>query len=216
MLFNTTLCLPAAAAKKTRPRYPTWWLASLLLTTGLGGCGQATEPVASSAPPPAASLAATPVVATSVVATAAAAPAPAEQVATKPLPKPKAVSKPVLPVSTPAAAAVPVAAAPTPPPATEAPAPAPAAPTTRTQTGRVLDEAGQPLVGATVLLKGSTKGTSTDANGSYSFEVPAGENTFIFGYGGYEDEITKGHDGQPLTVTLLPTPGQNKLRKKRR
>ncbi|MVN75551.1 hypothetical protein GO988_04355 [Hymenobacter sp. HMF4947] len=91
-----------------------------------------------------------------------------------------------------------------------------APPATRTQAGRVLDEAGQPLVGATIMLQGSTKGTSTDANGSYSLEVPSGENTFIFGYGGYEDEVVKCHDGQPLTVTLLPTPGKDKMRKKRR
>jgi hypothetical protein len=75
---------------------------------------------------------------------------------------------------------------------------------TRTQSGRVIDEAGQPLVGATVLLKGTAKGASTDANGNYSLEVPPGTNTFIFGYGGYQDEIVQSHDGQPLNMTLLP------------
>ncbi len=75
---------------------------------------------------------------------------------------------------------------------------------TRTQAGRIIDEAGQPLVGATVLLKGTTRGASTDANGNYSLEVPAGTNTFIFGYSGYQDEVAESRDGQPLTVTLLP------------
>jgi hypothetical protein len=75
---------------------------------------------------------------------------------------------------------------------------------TRTQSGRVIDEAGQPLVGATVLLKGTAKGASTDADGNYSIEVPPGTNTFIFGYGGYQDEVAQSHDGQPLNVTLLP------------
>ena len=75
---------------------------------------------------------------------------------------------------------------------------------TRTQAGRIIDEAGQPLVGATVLLKGTTKGASTDADGNYSLEVPPGTNTFIFGYSGYQDEIAESRDGEPLTVTLLP------------
>ena len=70
----------------------------------------------------------------------------------------------------------------------------------------MLDESGQPLVGATVMLRGSTYGTSTDATGSYMLQVPKGENTFVIGYAGYEDETASSYDGQPLTVTLLPSP----------
>jgi len=36
--------------------------------------------------------------------------------------------------------------------------------------------------------------------------VPKGENTFVMGYAGYENEMASSHDGQPLTVTLLPVP----------
>jgi hypothetical protein len=78
---------------------------------------------------------------------------------------------------------------------------------TLTQAGRVLDESGQPLVGATVLLRGTTRGTSTDATGGYSLQVPAGDNILVVGYGGYEDEIATTHNAQPLTVTLLPKAG---------
>lgn len=77
---------------------------------------------------------------------------------------------------------------------------------TRIQAGRVLDESGQPLVGATIILRGTTKGTSTDITGSYMLEVPKGENTFTIGYAGYENETASSRDGQPLTVTLLPSP----------
>lgn len=80
---------------------------------------------------------------------------------------------------------------------------------TRIQAGRVLDESGQPLVGATVILRGTTKGTSTDITGSYMLEVPKGENTFTIGYAGYENETASSRDGQPLTVTLLPVPGNS-------
>ncbi len=79
----------------------------------------------------------------------------------------------------------------------------------RIQAGRVLDESGQPLVGATIILRGTGKGTSTDATGSYMLEVPKGENTFVVGYAGYESETASSHDGQPLTVTLLPVPGSS-------
>lgn len=76
----------------------------------------------------------------------------------------------------------------------------------RTQSGRIIDEAGEPLVGATVLLKGTTRGASTDANGNYSLTVPLGTNIFVFGYSGYQDEVAQSRDGQPITVTLLPAP----------
>ncbi|GAB3634422.1 hypothetical protein GCM10027422_00120 [Hymenobacter arcticus] len=109
---------------------------------------------------------------------------------------------PSAPLVAPATAPVAEAAA---VPAPEPPV-APAAPTTRTQAGRILDENGRPLIGATVLLRGSSKGTSTDASGSYSLEVPTGSNTFSVGYGGYEDETATSSDGQPLNVTLLPKP----------
>ncbi|TVT42966.1 hypothetical protein FNT36_02415 [Hymenobacter setariae] len=88
--------------------------------------------------------------------------------------------------------------------AAEASAIAIGSPTRRIQSGRIVDEAGQPLVGATVLLKGTTRGTSTDANGDYSFPVPLGINTFVFAYSGYEQEIAQSRDGQPLLVTLVP------------
>jgi hypothetical protein len=63
-------------------------------------------------------------------------------------------------------------------------------------------------VGATVLLKGTTRGTSTDANGDYALPVPLGLNTFVVAYAGYQEETAQSRDGQPLTVTLLPVPGQ--------
>jgi hypothetical protein len=77
----------------------------------------------------------------------------------------------------------------------------------RTQSGRIIDEAGQPLVGATVMLRGTNRGASTDANGEYSLAVPLGTNTFVFGYVGYTEEVAQSRDGQPLTVTLLPAEG---------
>ena len=43
-----------------------------------------------------------------------------------------------------------------------------------TVSGIVMDESGEPLVGATVMIKGSTIGTVTDLDGKYSLAIPAG------------------------------------------
>lgn len=45
---------------------------------------------------------------------------------------------------------------------------------TITVTGTVVDEKGDPLPGAFVLVPGTTNGTSTDADGKFSINVSAG------------------------------------------
>ena len=47
-------------------------------------------------------------------------------------------------------------------------------------TGRVCDAAGSPLVGATVLVKDSTRGTTTGADGTYSVEAEPGAVLLFF------------------------------------
>jgi hypothetical protein len=96
--------------------------------------------------------------------------------------------------SMPAAASLEVAAA------------APTAARTVVVHGRILNEKGLPLAGATVLHKGTAHGTSTDAQGNYSLRVPASaQATLQFGYGGYnEQEVAAIHAGAGSTVTLQP------------
>jgi TonB-linked SusC/RagA family outer membrane protein len=54
-------------------------------------------------------------------------------------------------------------------------------------TGIVTDEANDPLIGATVMIKGSTDGTITDNNGKFSLESPD-DATLKFSYIGYNDK----------------------------
>ena len=68
-----------------------------------------------------------------------------------------------------------------------------------TITGAVLDaDTGEELIGATVMIKGTTKGTATDFSGAFTLEdVPTGTQTLIFSYTGYADteqtvEVTEG------------------------
>ncbi len=56
----------------------------------------------------------------------------------------------------------------------------------RTITGTVVDAEGEPLIGATVLVKGTSQGTVTDIDGDYSVEVPADAETLIFSYTGFQ------------------------------
>ncbi|KAA5542894.1 SusC/RagA family TonB-linked outer membrane protein [Adhaeribacter rhizoryzae] len=52
-------------------------------------------------------------------------------------------------------------------------------------TGRVKSAAGENLPGVTVLLKGTTTGTTTDANGTYNLSVPVTSGTLVFSFIGY-------------------------------
>ncbi len=52
--------------------------------------------------------------------------------------------------------------------------------------GTVTQENGKPAAGVTVLLKGTTTGTTSDANGSYSLQVPAGNNTLRISFIGFK------------------------------
>ncbi len=62
----------------------------------------------------------------------------------------------------------------------------------KTVTGTVLDETGTPLPGATVVVKGTATGTSTDFDGKYSIEASQG-GILVFSYVGYTpQEITVG------------------------
>ncbi|WP_232745193.1 carboxypeptidase-like regulatory domain-containing protein [Capnocytophaga sp. H4358] len=57
-------------------------------------------------------------------------------------------------------------------------------------TGKVTDESNSPLPGATVIIKGSTKGTATDLNGSYEIEARVGDE-LEFGFMGFQSQTKK-------------------------
>ena len=51
--------------------------------------------------------------------------------------------------------------------------------TSSTVSGTVMDAYGQPVMGAAVLVKGTLTGTSTDLDGRFSFELPAGSENGV-------------------------------------
>lgn len=133
-------------------------------------------------------------------------PAAKEAAAAKPAPA-AATAATVAPVAAPAEEPIAIEPVPAATPAPEA------APATVTMTGRILDENGRPMAGATVMVRGSKKVTGTDANGNYTLEVPAGDNTLVYGYGGYEDQEVRTRSTQPQNVTLLPREGATRRRR---
>lgn len=52
--------------------------------------------------------------------------------------------------------------------------------------GLVSDEFGEPLIGVSVLVKGTTTGTITDIDGNYSIEIPNDNAVLEFSYIGYQ------------------------------
>jgi len=75
----------------------------------------------------------------------------------------------------------------------------------RTVTGRVTEaDDGLPLPQVTVLLKGTTQGTPTDADGNYRLSVPSTGGTLIYRYLGYvTQEIAIGNK-TVINVQLVP------------
>ncbi|SOD99353.1 SusC/RagA family TonB-linked outer membrane protein [Spirosoma fluviale] len=69
--------------------------------------------------------------------------------------------------------------------------------------GRVTDnDKGDPIPGASIVLKGANKGTNTDANGQYSISVPNANAVLVFSFVGFEkQEVTVGNRTQ-VNITL--------------
>lgn len=55
----------------------------------------------------------------------------------------------------------------------------------RAITGKVTDEKGEALIGASILVKTTSVGTVTDLDGSFRLQAPAGATTLIVSYTGY-------------------------------
>lgn len=69
-------------------------------------------------------------------------------------------------------------------------------------TGTVVDEAGEPLPGVSIVVKGGQGGVASDLDGKFSLNAKPGD-VLKFSYIGYKPVEVK-FNGQPLTVTMNP------------
>lgn len=58
----------------------------------------------------------------------------------------------------------------------------------RKVSGRIADENGEPLIGASVLVQGTSAGTITDINGNYSMMIPEGAGNLTISYTGFDTQ----------------------------
>ena len=65
---------------------------------------------------------------------------------------------------------------------------------TKTITGKVTDAAGQPVAGATVAVKGSNDGTSTDTKGNFTISAANGATLVITSVNYVDQEVTVGNN----------------------
>ncbi len=68
-------------------------------------------------------------------------------------------------------------------------------------TGNVIDTNGMPIIGATVMEKGTNNGTITDFNGNFSFNASP-NSTLDISYIGYKTQSIKAIAGKLLAITL--------------
>ncbi|RAJ97471.1 TonB-linked SusC/RagA family outer membrane protein [Larkinella arboricola] len=74
----------------------------------------------------------------------------------------------------------------------------------KTITGTVTSETGEGLPGVSVVIQGTTRGTTTDAQGSYRINVPNDETTLVFSFVGYvsQEQIVRARS--IINVQLAP------------
>lgn len=70
--------------------------------------------------------------------------------------------------------------------------------------GTVVDEAGEPVIGANVLVKGTANGQTTDLEGHFSIKAERASATLVVSYVGYVRREVKAVAGKPVRVVLLP------------
>lgn len=67
--------------------------------------------------------------------------------------------------------------------------------------GKVVSTKGEPLIGVSVKIKGTTRGVSTDMNGGFTLSAPA-DATLVISYLGYKQKEYKLHGDKNVVITL--------------
>ena len=80
---------------------------------------------------------------------------------------------------------------------------------TKTITGKILDDKGAPLQGATVTVKGTKQGASTGPDGSFTINIPSSANTLVISSVGFANQEVSVASSSTVSVSMVPS--QNAL-----
>jgi len=72
----------------------------------------------------------------------------------------------------------------------------------KTVSGVITDDTGLPMIGASVMVDGTSVGTITDVDGSFSLQVPEGTSDLVVSYTGYGTQTLDITNTNVLNVTL--------------
>jgi TonB-linked SusC/RagA family outer membrane protein len=74
----------------------------------------------------------------------------------------------------------------------------------RTITGVVTDETNEAVIGANIVVKGTTTGTTTDSDGRFTLSTTVSNPILVVSYVGYlTQEVAVGSSGSPVNIRLL-------------
>lgn len=76
-----------------------------------------------------------------------------------------------------------------------------------TVSGKVAGKDGEPLIGATITVKGTTNTTTTKPDGTFQLNVSSEDAVLVFSFVGFEEHETKVGTQRILSVTLNPSGG---------
>ncbi|WP_102407472.1 SusC/RagA family TonB-linked outer membrane protein [Parabacteroides bouchesdurhonensis] len=75
----------------------------------------------------------------------------------------------------------------------------------REVSGVIKDDTGEPIIGANILVKGTTTGMITDLDGKFTIKVPSQNATLVISYIGYKTQEIALNGRSIIDVTLEPT-----------
>ena len=75
----------------------------------------------------------------------------------------------------------------------------------RRVTGTVIDENGESVIGANILVKGTSEGVITDIEGKFTLTMPSGKNVLEISYVGYKTIEVSTENQRELLIRLEPS-----------
>lgn len=75
-------------------------------------------------------------------------------------------------------------------------------PNQRIIAGRVTDNSGAALIGASIIIKGTNTGTVSDIDGNFSIKIPEGKHELIVNYTGFKSEEISVESGDTIAIRL--------------